>query len=534
MAVREWLRRGTAIGLVLLAGALASPPSHAADLSAGIAVEPDSIDPHFHWFGGNLDLSFQIFEPLVGMSGDGALEPVLAASWKPLDDSTWEFDLRPGVKFQDGTPFTSADVAFTLKRAPDVPRSPGGFGSYLRPITGVETPDPLRVIIHTNGPVPLMPTYLSRIGIISQHAGANATTDQYNTGAAAIGTGPYRFVSWAHGDLVTLKRNEAYWGKQPDWDNVRLRYIPNPAARVAALLAVDVDLVDSVSVEDVARLKQNTALRMRDTPASNLIALQLDTSQRKPPFFSGPNGEALDKNPLADLRVRKALAMAVNREALKERVLNNEVATAEQVMAPGQFGYDPTLKPLPNDPVQAKKLLAEAGFPNGLRMTIQCQSDRYPNGPGVCQALAQMFTRIGIRTTPEPTPHNMFITHANQHDYSVFDVFMLPDTAEPGQALALSFGTHNEVKARGGLNRGQYSNPALDDLLDTATHQVDATQREATLRQAVALVGNDVAWIPLFRPLNIEAMRIGLDHTPRADGFVFAADVHPAAAKATP
>ena len=528
----KW-RQAVFIGLLFLAGGSFALPSRAeaANLTVGIAVEPDSIDPHFHWFGGNLDLMFQIFEPLVSMGGDSSLQPALATSWKALNDTTWEFTLRPGVKFQDGTPLTSADVAFSLHRAPNVPRSPGGFGSYLRQVTSVETPDASHVIIHTDGAVPLLPTDLSRIGIISEHAGKDAGTEDYNTGKAAIGTGPYRFVSWAHGDRIVLKRNESYWGKAPSWDTVTLRYIASAPSRVAAMLAGDVDLIDSVSVEDVKRLKQDKALRVRDTPSNNLIGLQIDVAQRKPPFISGPNGEALDKNPLADVRVRRALAMAINRAALKDRVLNNEVVVAEQIMAPGKYGYDPALKPIPYDPAQGKKLLADAGYPNGLTMTIQCQSDRYPNGPGVCQALAQMFFRIGIKTTPVPTPHNMFITEANKHNYSLFDVFMLPDTGEPGQAMVLSFATTNAANGRGGLNRGQYSNPALDKLLDIAAHEVDPRKREATLRQAIDIAVTDVAWIPLVRPLNTEAMRVALDHTPRDDGFVFAQDVHPATAK---
>ena len=171
------------LGLALLATALPGYSHHAqaADLTMGIAVEPNSLDPHFHHFGGNINLSHQIFEPLVGSTADGKLEPKLAASWRAIDDQTWEFTLRPGVKFHDGTPLTAADVAFTLKRAPAVPQSPGGYGPFLRNVESVEAPDPARVIVRTKGPVPLLPNYLALIGIASEQTGKDATTQDYNS-----------------------------------------------------------------------------------------------------------------------------------------------------------------------------------------------------------------------------------------------------------------------------------------------------------------------------------------------------------------
>ncbi len=526
----------TAIGLALLTAGLAGAPrpAPAADLREGIQVEPDSIDPHFHWFGGDLDLTFQVWDSLIDMHGDGKLNPSLATSWKPLGDSAWEFTLRPDVTFHDGSKLTAADVVFTLHRAPDVPRSPSGFGPLLRDVVSIDAPDPSHVVVHTKGPVPLLPTYLSRIAIIPEHVGPqlvgrDATTQDYDSGKVAIGSGPYRFVSWARGDAITLRRNDAYWGARPAWDTVRLRYIPNPTARLAALRAGDVDIIDSVSVEDVAGLKSNPAFRVREAPSSDVIGFQIDVAQRKPPFVSGPNGEALDKNPLADMRVRRALAMAINRDALRDRVMNGEMATNAQVMAPGQFGYDPDLKPIPYDPAGAKKLLAEAGYPNGFRMSTQCQADRYPNGVSLCAATAQMFVRIGVQTDPVPIPHSIFIGHANRHEYSMFTYFMLADTGEPSESLLGGFATTDAAKGWGIINRGQYSNPTFDQLLDTSTHQVDPVQREATLRKAEAIFTNDdVAWIPLLRPLNIEAMKAGIDHPARADGFIFAADVNPA------
>jgi peptide/nickel transport system substrate-binding protein len=519
------------LGLALLATALPGYSHHAqaADLAMGIAVEPNSLDPHFHHFGGNINLSHQIFEPLVGSTADGKLEPKLAASWRAIDDQTWEFTLRPGVKFHDGTPLTAADVAFTLKRAPAVPQSPGGYGPFLRNVESVEAPDPARVIVRTKGPVPLLPNYLALIGIVSEQTGKDATTQDYNSGKAVIGTGPYRFVSWAKGSSITLKRNDAYWGEVPAWDNVRIRYIPNVTARAAALRAGDVDMIDGVSADDVDSIKGTGKFNVRNAVSNNVIALQMNVTERKPPFIAGPNGEELDRSPLADVRVRKALAMALNKDTLKDRVMNHAVAVVDQIMSEGQYGFDSKLKPIKSDPEAARKLLAEAGYPNGFRMTMHCQSDRFAHGSSLCQAAAQMFTRIGVRTEPTPMPHNVYMGRANKHEFSFYTVFMVVDTGEPSQPMVNWFVTQSADKTYGGVNRGQYSNPAFDELVKTAARTVDSEKREPMLHKAAGIMANDVPWIPLFRPFNIQAMKNGLDFHPRNDGYTFAADVHQAA-----
>ena len=326
---RWWL-----IAVAILIGA---GPAGAADLRLGMAVETDSIDPHFHYFGGTLDLTSQIYDPLVAFDDKGTLQPALATSWRAVADDAWQFDLRPGVKFQDGSAFTPEDVVFTYSRARDVPRSPASFAPSLRSIVNVEVTGPLQVTIHTNGPAPLLPGYLANIGIVSHTIGAGAATEDYNSGKAAIGTGPYRFVSWARGDSVVLQRNESYWGPAPPWDKVRIRAIPNPAARVAALLAGDVDLIDSVPIEDTATIKSNTGLRLREAVSEDVIAFVPDVAARKPPFITANDGSPLDKNPLADLRVRQAVQLAMNRELLKDRIMSGQAALADQLMPPGQY-----------------------------------------------------------------------------------------------------------------------------------------------------------------------------------------------------
>lgn len=498
------------------------PPARAADLRLGVAVETDTIDPHFHFFGGALSLTSQIFEPLVAAAADGRLVPCLATTWRPVGDAAWQFELRPGITFSDGTPLTADDVAFTLSRAQDVPKSPAGFGPSLRAVQRVESPGPGTVLIHTRGPAPLLPAYLANIGIVSRKHGSGASTEDYNSGRAAIGTGPYRFVSWSRGDQVVLARNPTYWGAPPEWETARIRAIANPTARVAALLANDVDLIDAVPIESTGAIRTNGGFKLAQAVSNNVIALVPDVAQRTPPFAAAMDGTPLQANPLADPRVRQALVLSINREQLKDRVMAGEAEVAGQLMAPGRFGHDPAVTVPTPDPAAARRLLAEAGHPNGFRLTMHCQSDRFANGSSICQAVAQMLTRAGIRAEPAPVPHAMFIGRANKHEYSLFTAFMLVETGEPSATMLTTLATG------GNFNRGQYANAAFDALVDRAQKQIDPAAREATLNQATGMLARDVAYIPLLRPLNIEAMRSGLAHQPRGDGVVAAAAVQSA------
>jgi peptide/nickel transport system substrate-binding protein len=502
------------------------------DLTMGIAIEPDTIDPHYHWNGGNLAFSLQVFEPLVWLADDGSIQPVLAQSWKILDDETWEFDLRPGVKFQDGAPLTSADVAFSYQRALDMKQSPNSFAPYLKDIKSVDTSDPAKVIIHTNGPAPILPNLLSRVGIVSAKTGAEATTENYNNGKVAFGTGPYKFVSWTRGDSVTLKRNDGYWGAKPQWDNVRLRYIPNPASRLAALRSGTVDVIDSVPLDDIDTIKKDKAFSVQSSPSSNVIGIQVDMAQRKPPFITGPNGEALDVNPLTDLRVRQAIAMSINRQAIKDRIMNGHAEVADQIMARDQYGYDPDLKPIAYNPETAKKLLAEAGYPNGFKMALQCQGERYPKAPNICQALAQMFARIGIITDPQPLVQTMFVPRANKHEFSLFNIFFIVDAGEPTVPFMQIFATPGSgPKGAGQTNRGQFHDPNFDKVILEANRTVDRDKRLALLKQATGLVFDQVGMIALLRPLNVVAMKASLSHVRITGDAVFAADIQAGKAK---
>jgi peptide/nickel transport system substrate-binding protein len=521
----EIMRR--AIVLLLSAVLALAAPAAAADLRLGLAVEPDSIDPHYHNFGGNKGLMPNLFEALTSMNAQDRLGPSLAVSWRLVDDTTWEFKLRDGVTFSDGTKLTADDVAFTIERVPNVPTTVTDMSEYVKAIARVEVVDPLTVRFHTKGPFPLAPEYLSAIGIVSRAHGEGATTADYNTGKAAIGTGPFRFVSWARADRLVLARNAAWWGGSQAWDNVTIRYIKNPASRLAALLAGDVDLIDQVSVQDVARVQADTRFTVASGLSDDIVGFVFDKQDRSSPNITGNDDKPLPANPFRDRRVREAVNLAIDRGAIRDRIMNGQSDPDNQYMKPGQYGYDPDLPPIRFDPPAAKRLLAEAGYPDGFRLIVSCQNDRFVNDATICQTLAQMLTRIGITTTPEVMPHAVWVPRANKHEFSLFTYFWTIDTPEPSIMLISQLATPDAARGRGAFNRGIYSSAEFDSALDQALVTLDRQAREALLIKATDIAFRDYALAPLHHQFNIEAMTRHISHTPRIDGRIRAAEIVP-------
>jgi peptide/nickel transport system substrate-binding protein len=344
-----------AAAAIVFAGASAS----AQTVKVGLFAEPSAMDPHYHNLGPNNAFSSNVYEALILQDENQKLMPGLAVSWKPINDTTWEFKLRQGVKFHDGSEFNADDVIFTYERAPNVPNSPSSFGTYLKG-KSFKKIDDFTVHAITEKPYPLMPVDLSQIVIISNEVGKDVTTSQFNSGEAAIGTGQYKFVEWKPGDTILIERNDNYWGGKPAFEKVEVKPIKSNPSRVAALLAGDVDFIDNVPTADIERLKGDSNIVLSSGISNRVIYLHMDRFRDDSPYITGTNG----KNPLNDLRVRKAISKAINREAIVARVMEGVAIPAGQLLPPGFFGTSDKVKPEPYDPEGAKKLLAEAGSPN--------------------------------------------------------------------------------------------------------------------------------------------------------------------------
>jgi peptide/nickel transport system substrate-binding protein len=500
---------------------------HAEDLRIGLAAPATSMDPHFYNASPNISVSMHVFDHLTHRSPDAKVIPWLAERWEPVGDTAWDFHLRPGVKFHDGSTLTPDDIAFSLGRVPNVPNSPGNFGGYIRNVTSVETIDANTVRIHTKVPTPTLPGDLATIFIVSRHVGEHATTEDYNSGKAAIGSGPYRLVRYVSGDRVELARNDAWWGPKPEWEHVTIRFIPAPATRTAALLAGDVDLIDVPPAADLPRLKQDPKISVFSIQGLRLIFLYPDFSRKgEEPFITDNDDKKLATNPLYDLKVRQALSLAINRQGLADRVMQGTAVPTGQWLPPGTFGYAPDVKVPPYDPAKAKALLAQAGFPDGFKLTLHTPNDRYPNDAATAQAVAQMWTRIGVKTSVEAVPWASYAGRANHQEFSMGLIGWGSATAEAGYTLINVIGTFDPKAGRGSANSGRYSNRALDALTDKATSTLDDASREAQLRQAVAASMADLPFIPMYQLINFWAARKGIVYDPREDERSVALNAH--------
>jgi peptide/nickel transport system substrate-binding protein len=513
----------------LLAGIGLPAGAQAQDLSIGLSGNVTSMDPHFHNLSPNNNVAAHVFDRLVHHDERQRVGPGLALSWRPIDDLTWEFKLRPGVRFHDGSEFGAEDVVATLQRVPWVPNSPSPFTLYTRAIVSTEVVDPLTIRFKTRAPWPLLPNDLATVSIVNRKM-FEAPTGEFNAARASIGTGPFKLVEFIPNDRVTLVRNDAYWGPKPHWQRVTLRIIVNDTARTAAMLSGDVAMIEAVPTTDLARLKASPQVSVQQVTSNRLIYLAMDQARDQTPHAADKAGQALAANPLKDLRVRRALSKSINRQAIVERLFEGSAIPAGGFLPDSFFGASPRLRPDAFDPEGARRLLAEAGYPNGFALTIHGPNDRYPNDDKVLQAIGPMFNRVGIDTKVQALPWATFATQASAPHYA-YSVALLgwgSGTGEVSSPLRALVGTPNREKGTGAANRGRYSNARVDELSDRAMGTVDDAAREKLLHEASEIAIGDLGIIPLYYQINTWATRKGLTYVARSDEYSLAQFVKPA------
>ena len=517
------------VALLLSVALSATAQNKPRDISIGLQAAITSMDPHYHNLSPNNSMMLHLFEPLIKRDENQKLVPGLATSWKATDDLTWEFKLRKNVRFHDASPFTAEDVAFTLKRAPNVPNSPSSFATFIKPIVDVKIVDPHTIVFKTATPHVLLPSDLASVMIISRLHGEKAGTEDYNSGKAAIGTGPYKFVEYVPNQRVVVKANYGYWGGEEPWDKVTFKILTSPAGRVAALLSNGVEFIETVPTADIAKLSQDKNYSLVDKVSNRVIYVHLNQSTDKaPPFVTAKDGKPLDKNPFRDVRVRRALSMAINRDAIVDRVMEKKAVAAAQLLPDFFYGTSKKLKPAKFDPDGARKLLAEAGYPNGFAMTLHGPNNRYINDANVVQALAQFYSRIGIDTKVETMPSNVYFTRATKLEFGYMVLGWGTESGEQGSAMRSLLATYDQAKGMGVTNRGRYSNPAFDKVLSDALVTMDDKKREALIQQAAEMAMGDVGLIPLHYEVSTWAAMKGLKYTARTDQYTLAMGLKPA------
>jgi peptide/nickel transport system substrate-binding protein len=534
-------RRKQITGLALAAALGWWPAAQAQELKIALPAEPSAMDPHFHNLTPNNSLLRHIFERLVDQDATQALRPGLALSWRSVDDSTWEFKLRPGVKFSDGSDFSANDVIYSFCRAPRVENSPSSFAIYSRAVADMSAPDPLTLVIKTAGPYPLIPSEVSTIAILSAKANGAGTvtfdrqeckgvgtypkTEAFNAGTAAIGTGPYKLVRYTKGDRIVLERNEGYWGEKPQWQHVIFRPITSAGPRVAALLAGDVDLIENVPIQDLERIKSNPSYKVVQGLSARVIYLHFDYIDDAPPSVGDAEGKPLGKNPFRDKRVREAISKAIDRDAIVARIMGGVAVPAGELLPSMMFGANKDMTAPKADVAAAKKLLAGAGYPNGFTLTLATPNDRYINDAQVAQAVAQMLTRIGLKVSVDAMTASQFFVKRTKRDFGFWLAGWISDTGEMSAQIKPLAATPNKDKGWGTTNPGGYSNPEVDKLLEQALGTIDDGKRAALLAQASRVAMADYGVLPLHFEMTTWAMRKDLAYTPRVDQYTQAMKV---------
>ncbi len=418
----------------------------------------------------------------------------------------------------------------TWERAPNVPRSPSSFGPYIRGKT-LEKVDSHTIRIRTASPYPLMVVDLAQFGIIPKGC-KDTTTEDFNAGrCAAGGTGPYRFVSFTPGAQTVMARNDAYWGEKQPWARVIWRPMAADPTRVAALLSGDVDVIDVVPTADIERIKRESRLSLTSEISARVIYFHMDHFRETSPFITAKDGSQI-RNPLRDVRVRRALSMAINRPAIVERIMEGSAVPAGQLLDERFFGTSKNLRPVAFDMAGARRLLAEAGFPNGFKMRMHGPNGRYTNDTKIIEAVAQMFSRIGIETDIETMPPANFFSRASQGanglpEFSFILVGWSAGTGETSDSLKALLATFNREKGMGATNRGRYSNPEFDKVLEEALRTVDDAKRGALLGRASEIAMNDVGLIPTHYQISNWAKRANLTMVGRTDEYTLAMGIKP-------
>ncbi len=502
-------------------GTMAAGTAHAKTFRISDQGDALSMDPHS--LNESLQLSFtgNIYEPLVAHDKKLGLVPGLATKWTQVNPTTWRFELRRGVAFHDGTPFTADDVVFTFGRAAG---DGSDMKSYTNEIAQVRKVDADTVEIVTKSPFPILPDVISLVYIMSkkwsEENRAEKPVDKRkgieNTASfKANGTGPFRLRSREPGVRTVLVRNLNYWDKvESNVDEVVFTPIGADATRVAALISGEIDMMQPVPVQDVARLSQNPNLNILQGPELRTIFLGMDQA-RNELLFSNVKG----KNPLKDVRVRRAFYQAIDIEAIKTRIMRGAATPTALMIAPGIKGFPADLnKRLPYDPEASKKLLADAGYPSGFEIKMNCPNDRYVNDGEICQAVAGMLARVGVKVNLEAETKGTYFPKILSRNTSFYLLGWTPGTYDSHNVLNAIVGTP-DPSGRGQFNLGGYSNARVDELAKLVQSETDQARRNAMIAEAFKIHQDEVGHLPLHQQALAWGMRKNVSLVQLPDNF---------------
>ena len=522
-AARALLRWSGILPAALL---LAAAPSEGARKFT-IAFQGDAatLDPQGRNETTTISIQMHMFDTLV-FRGIDDLEPGLATSWKAVSPTKWVVKLRQGVRFHDGSPFNAEVAKESLLRAQGKGFAKSQMKHFTKGIKAIRAVDDATLEVDTGVPWPTLHEDLANIAIVP--IGYIQKAGDANFARKPVGTGPYRFVEWVKDDHIDLAAFPGYWGKAPTLKEVRIRPVPVDAARTAGLISGETDVVWGVSPVDARTLEKNPGVKVLRTITQRNIYLAFDHWRKAGGAFKkgGPGSPGLPAgkpNPFQNLKVRRAVAHAVNVPELIRTVMHGSGAPATQLAPPPSFGYNKRLAPLPFDPARAKKLLAEAGFPAGFPMRLDCSNDRYINDGPMCEAISGMLRKVGIVATPNPRTKAVFFPALDNGDFTVYQAGWGTDSVGP--TFSAVFHTRDLKKGVGRINRGRYSNKEVDALIAKASSEMDDSKRQAMWEKAWEIVIGELAVLPLYQQEAIIGVQKNVQLTPRFNEWILAQEI---------
>ncbi len=496
MTTKRWI-----LPSLMLAALLAVAfPGHAQTIRIASQADVLSMDPHSLNESLQLSTTGNVYESLISHAKDLSLAPALATAWKQQSPTVWKFDLRKDVTFQDGTPFTADDVLFSFERAQ---RDGSDMRTYTSTVKQVRKIDDHTVEIETLAPFPLLPDALTQVAMMSRtwceanqaESPADVRTGETNGAfSRANGTGPFTLQERQPGVRTVFKRNTHYWGTlEGNVQEVVWTPIRRDTDRVAALLSGAVDVMEPVPAQDAERLEKSPGIRLIRGPELRTLFLGMD-QQRDELLYSNIKG----KNPFKDVRVRRAFYEAIDIEGIKKSVMRGASNPSAMLVGPGINGFNPDIKRLPYDPAHAKKLLVDAGYPEGFEVTLDCPSDRYVSDERICQAVAANLARIQVQVKLDVQPKAAFFPKVLRRDTSFYLLGWTPMTYDAESVISALMVCPDD-KGAGPLNLGGYCNPQLDTLSAQIQAEPDKNRRNALLQKALALETADIGYLPLHQ-----------------------------------
>ena len=478
-----------------------------------------TLDPHSQNHATTNAILMHAYEGLTRYNEKYDVEPALATKWTYLSPTQVRFDLRKGVKFQDGSDFTADDVVFSFGR---IKQPQGTMAIYVTGIADIKKVDAHTIDVIMSAPNPILLRNILDFSIMSKSwAEKNRTTNVQDYKAKeenfasrnVMGTGAFRILSWQPEQRIMMARNDAWWSKSTG-NVTQVVYTPikAEATRVAALLSGDVDMLTDVPTQDIDRLRSDKKLKVVDGPEVRTIffAPDLGSSELK---YSNVKG----KNPFKDKRVREALSVAIDREAIKKSIMRGMSVPAAIMVAPGVNGYDKVLDtPVKADTAKAKQLLADAGYPSGFEFQLNCPNNRYVNDEKICQAVIAMWARIGVKVNLASENMATFIQKVQNFDSSMYLLGWGVATYD-GQYAVQTLARTRTSGADGNFNFSKVSDATVDRLTDAMKTETDVAKRNGMIRDTLVRIKDETLLIPLHHQIRPWVMKANVTTVHRSD-----------------